>query len=318
VTNSHDIAHAAELLREGKLVAFPTETVYGLGADARSPEAIERIYALKGRPSNHPVIVHVADPEDMRIWARDIPVTAWALADAFWPGPLTLILPRADRVPLAVTGGQDSVAVRIPSHPVARHLLKAFGSAIAAPSANRYGRVSPTRADHVRDEFGDDSPYILDGGGCEIGLESTIVSLMGPPTLLRPGGVSRAQIEAIIGPLSAFDSGEAPRAPGTTIAHYAPSTPLRLMDSVALRENCPPGAAVLAFSTRLDRHEGPWMMAERDVARYGHDLYAALRTLDQSRAPVIVIETPPEDPSWEAVRDRLSRSAAAYRGTDLP
>ena len=312
-----DIEHACQLLRQGELVAFPTETVYGLGADASSPQAIARIYALKGRPSNHPVIVHLAQAGDIRDWARDIPMAAWALADAFWPGPLTLILPRAERVPLAVTGGQDSVGVRVPAHPVAQQLLRAFGGGIAAPSANRYGHVSPTCAEHVREEFSDSAPYILDGGDCEVGLESTIVSLVGAPTLLRPGGISRAQIEAVIGPLAAVAGDDVPRAPGTTVSHYAPSTPLCLLTDAEWASGYRPEAAVLARRPKPWSHQGVWLEAAADPVRYGHDLYASLRSLDRVGAPVILVEAPPEHPDWEAVRDRLNRSAAAYRDLDL-
>lgn len=312
-----DIEHACQLLRRGELVAFPTETVYGLGADASSPEAIARIYALKGRPSNHPVIVHVAKASDIRDWARDIPMVAWELANAFWPGPLTLILPRAEGVPLAVTGGQDSVGVRVPAHPIAQQLLSAFGGGIAAPSANRYGHVSPTCAAHVREEFADSAPYILDGGDCEVGLESTIVSLLGAPTLLRPGGISRAQIEAVIGPMVAVAGDDVPRAPGTTVSHYAPSTPLRLLTNADWASGYRPEAAVLALRSKPSSHQGVWLEAASDPVRYGHDLYASLRALDRLGAPLILVEAPPDHPDWEAVKDRLNRSAAAYRDLDL-
>jgi L-threonylcarbamoyladenylate synthase len=318
VSQTGDIERASRLLKAGDLVAFPTETVYGLGADASSEQAIARIYALKGRPSNHPVIVHLARAEDISSWARDIPQSAWALARAFWPGPLTMILARASTVPLAVTGGQDSVGLRVPSHPIARQLLQAFGGGIAAPSANRYGRVSPTCADHVREEFGAQTPFILDGGSCEVGLESTIVSLVGPPTLLRPGGISRAQIEEVIGPLAVAVAGQTPRAPGTTESHYAPQTPVRLVAPVALRASVRADAAVLAFGSPPAGHCGPWREGSPEPSRYGHDLYAVLRLLDHSGAPEIVIEEPPDEPEWEAVRDRLKRSAAAYTGADLP
>ena len=318
MTDFPAIERACELLRAGQLVAFPTETVYGLGADASSPEAVARIYALKGRPSNHPVIVHVAQAEQMQTWATDIPQTAWQLAQQFWPGPLTLILRRAASVPLSVTGGQDSVGVRVPSHPVAQALLAAFGGGIAAPSANRYGQVSPTRAAHVREEFGTATPFLLEGGDCEVGLESTIVSLVGAPTLLRPGGISRAQIEAVIGPLAAAVPGQVPRAPGTTVAHYAPATPLRWVEPRLLAAGVAAEAAVLARGPKPAAHRGLWIRAPADPARYGRDLYASLRALDRAGAPVILVESPPDDPSWEAVRDRLRRSAAAYTDTELP
>src|SRR4249919_832993 len=191
-----EIARAAAILRAGGLVAFPTETVYGLGADASSPAALGRMFAAKGRPSDHPVIVHLQAGEDLTHWARNIPVVAQQLADHFWPGPLTLVLRRAAGVLDAVTGGQETVGLRTPSHPIAQRLLKAFGGGIAAPSANRFGRVSPTTAQHVRDELGDALDLILDGGPCEVGIESTIVDLStGTPVLLRPGRIGVAEIE---------------------------------------------------------------------------------------------------------------------------
>ncbi len=316
--DENTIADACVRLRAGQLVAFPTETVYGLGADASQPRAVEQIYALKGRPSNHPVIVHLAEAAQIQQWARDIPAAAWALADHFWPGPLTLILPRASHVSLAVTGGQDSIGVRVPSHPVAQALLKAFGGGIAAPSANRYGRISPTRAEHVRDEFGEESPLVLEGGGCDVGLESTIISLLGAPTLLRPGGITRAQIEAVIGALSEPGDGNVPRAPGTTASHYAPKTRLRWLNSTDHSAGIDPLAAVLALSPEPPEHRGPWLRLARDPVLYGRDLYAALRTLDQTDSPIILVEPPPFEPDWEAIRDRLRRSAAAYNEAELP
>src|SRR5436305_1506006 len=217
--------HAARRLADGGLVAFPTETVYGLGADAANASAVARIFALKGRPADHPVIVHVADIRGLAEWSSSVPRSAIALAETFWPGPLTLIVAKSPRVPSIVTGGQSSVGIRCPSHPVARDLLREFtregSGAIAAPSANRFGHVSPTTADHVRDEFGAAVP-ILDGGACEVGLESTIVDLSrGRPVLLRPGGISRAQIEAVLGEALRDRDADAPRASGTLAAHYA-------------------------------------------------------------------------------------------------
>jgi L-threonylcarbamoyladenylate synthase len=319
VSGNPEIEAACKRLRDGELVAFPTETVYGLGADATQPEAVSRIYALKGRPSNHPVIVHLADASQIAQWARDIPPSAWELAERFWPGPLTLILPRAAQVPLAVTGGQDSVGLRVPAHPVAQALLRRFGGGIAAPSANRYGRVSPTRAEHVFAEFGDEAPLVLQGGDCAVGLESTIVSLLGPPMVLRPGGISRARIESVLGPLvEQHHVADAPRAPGTTVSHYAPSTPLRWMPRPGSGVGIDPWAAVLARSPRPSNHRGPWTQLADDPVQYGRNLYASLRALDQSGAPTILVEALPSNPDWEAVLDRLQRSAAAYTDTKLP
>jgi L-threonylcarbamoyladenylate synthase len=311
VPSAAEIAGAAALLRAGEVVAFPTETVYGLGADARNPAAVRRIYALKGRPPGHPLIVHVASVDALAQWAAHVPPAARRLAERWWPGPLTLVLPRAAGVPDEVTGGQDSVGVRVPSHPVARALLEEFGGGVAAPSANRYGRVSPTLAEHVREEFGAGVPLVLDGGDCEVGLESTIVSCLGEtPLLLRPGGITLEQLEAVAGPVRRATAGEGPRAPGTTRSHYAPSTPVRLVtrDAAAAADR---GAAVLALGAAPAGYDGPlWIDAGARPEPYAHDLYANLRRLDRAGAAEILVEQPPATPAWDAVRDRLGRAAA--------
>ncbi len=312
MTDLDPIAHAARLLRAGELVAFPTETVYGLGADARNPAAVAKIYALKGRPAGHPLIVHLHDSALLEKWARQVPLAAHRLAERFWPGPLTLILPRAAGVPDEVTGAQDTVGLRVPAHPVARQLLAAFGDGIAAPSANRYGRVSPTTPAHVREEFGTAMPYLLDGGACEVGLESTIVSLAGEPLLLRPGGISQADLEAVIGPLRRAAAGEGPRAPGTTVAHYAPASALRLVVCADLDAECGAQVAVLAGRPAPAGFRGLlWLDASDDPQRYAHDLYANLRRLDWVGADLILVESVPGAPAWDAVRDRLARAASA-------
>jgi L-threonylcarbamoyladenylate synthase len=309
------IAAAARLLREGRLVAFPTETVYGLGADAANPAAVARIYAAKGRPASHPVIVHLASAADVPRWAREFPEAARRLAAAFWPGPLTLVLPRAAGVSDAVTGGQDTVALRVPSHPVAQALLAAFGGGIAAPSANRYGKVSPTRAEHVRAELGAAVDCVLEGGDCEVGLESTIVALAdGRPRLLRPGGIPRERIEAVAGKL-AIAGADAPRVPGSVKSHYAPAAPVELLAPAALAERARAATAqdrvaVLARSGAPAGFAGLWRRLPADAAGYGHDLYAALRELDSGGAARILVERVPADPAWEAVADRLARAAA--------
>ena len=310
-----DIAAAARVLRCGVLVAFPTETVYGLGADASNPAAVARIYAAKGRPASHPVIVHIASAAEAPRWASAFPRAAQRLAAEFWPGPLTLVLPRAAGVPDTVTGGQDTVALRVPSHPVALALLSAFGGGIAAPSANRYGKVSPTRAEHVRAEFGAELDCVLEGGDCEVGLESTIVSLVGGvPRLLRPGGIPRERIEAVIGAL-AGSGADAPRVPGSVKSHYAPAAALELVDadeldarvrSVRSQER----VGVLARRAAPAGFEGRWLRMPSDPAGYGHDLYAALRELDAGGAARILAERVPPGPAWEAVQDRLVRAAA--------
>ena len=310
-------AEAARRLHAGELVAFPTETVYGLGADATNPEAVAKIFALKGRPETHPLIVHIADPLALELWARHVPANARKLADRFWPGPLTMILPKSARVPAAVTGGQDTVGVRCPSHPVAQELLREFArigsGGVAAPSANRFGHVSPTTAQHVRDEFGA-SVEVVDGGACEVGLESTIVDVSrGAPVLLRPGAVSRRDIESVLGIAPAERDAAAPRASGTLAAHYAPRTPLTLVDAAAFEAELAKAgeAAVLALRARpAAARAAPWIHASADPLHYGHDLYANLRALDRGGAARIVVESPPALPGWEAVNDRLKRAAA--------
>lgn len=325
-----DIAVAVKALRAGELVAFPTETVYGLGADASNPVALSRIYATKGRPTDHPLILHLADAAQLSAWIADLSAPTAKLveqlAQRFWPGPLTLVLPRAAQVSPVLTGGQPSIAVRVPSHPVAQRLLRAFGTGVAAPSANRYGRVSPTRAEHVREEF-PEGVTILEGGDCDVGVESTILSLLEtPPRILRPGIIGPEQLEALIGPLAEGSSPTAPRVPGSTPQHYAPQTPVELVpgDELDTRiDSCnAAGEAVAVLArrspeTRLalacgaaPRHVRRWLQAPASAAAYAHDLYANLRSLDKESAARILIEQVPASPEWDAVRDRLSRAAA--------
>ena len=227
-----ELATAVQALRDGELVAFPTETVYGLGAHAGYPAALRRLFELKGRPTTHPLIVHIDSTRYLTRWAREVPEAAAKLAERFWPGPLTLVLPRAENVHRLVTGGQDTVAVRVPSHPMAQQLLTAFGGGIAAPSANRYGRLSPTRAEHVREEFGAEVRVVLDGGDCRLGLESTIVACLdGKVQLLRPGAVTLSELERVVGEVVTETSPQTPRVPGSGGAHYAPNTPLTVVPS---------------------------------------------------------------------------------------
>jgi L-threonylcarbamoyladenylate synthase len=310
------VMRAARLLAQGKLVAFPTETVYGLGADASNAIAVARIFEAKRRPADHPVIVHVADIEAAERWASAIPPQARALAAAFWPGPLTLIVPRASHVHDVVTGSQSSVGLRVPAHPVARALLKEFGNAIAAPSANRFGHVSPTTAQHVADDLGDAVDLILDGGACEIGIESTIVAFTtDTPMLLRPGGIGIEALAAVLGKPPAMADGTAPRASGTLATHYATRTPAQLVAYDVLRaelaqlEDRDERVAVLARSAEPpDAFDGVWLTAPRDATDYARTLYANLRALDDANADAILIECVPDDEAWAAIRDRLARA----------
>ena len=313
-----ELEAAVEALRDGDLVAFPTETVYGLGANASNPAAVQKVFQLKGRPPNHPVIVHIDDQKYLRRWAREVTPEAQKLADAFWPGPLTLVLPRAEGVLDVVTGGQDTVAVRIPSHPMAQQLLTAFGGGIAAPSANRYGRLSATRAEHVRDEFGDDVKVVLDGGESQVGLESTIVSC-GPGTLrlLRPGSISLARLRDVAGDVQVGPDKASPRVPGSTAAHYAPQTPVLLVpggELDAMAETLSEGGQRIAvLAQRLPLRTYPtvtWINAGKRVDAYAHDLYANLRALDKAGGVRILVQEVPGDERWDAVRDRLVRAAA--------
>jgi len=308
---SPTLDEAVAALRAGELVVMPTETVYGLAADASNPSAVAKIYALKGRPVGHPLIVHLAHAGWLSDWAASVPVAAARLAAAFWPGPLTLILPKQAHVSENVTGGQASVGLRVPAHPVAQQLLQAFRGGIAAPSANRYGRVSPTSAGDVREEFGDRTPLLLDGGRCVLGLESTIVSFVGEPLLLRPGGVSRTSIEALIGPIRQAAQGEGPRASGTTLAHYSPGTPVRLVGAAIAEASADAGVAVLARRASPEGFRGVWCRAPEDAEAYGRELYATLRRLDHLGLREILVEEVPKDPRWDAVRDRLTRAAAS-------
>jgi L-threonylcarbamoyladenylate synthase len=320
-----ELTTAVQALRDGELVAFPTETVYGLGAHAGHPGALQRVFEVKGRPPTHPLIVHLDSPRFLTRWAREVPVAAERLAERFWPGPLTLVLPKAPNVHPLITGGQDTVAVRVPSHPMAQQLLTAFGGGIAAPSANRYGRISPTRADHVRDELGSAVPIILDGGECKVGLESTIVACVGGSVrLLRPGAISLSQLRRVVPEVRPAGRGEpqvgdnVPRVPGSHSAHYAPVTPLSIVptDEIEeLAESMSEGGqriAVLAQRPPLGTYRSvTWINAGPRAEAYAHDLYAHLRTLDKAGCQRILVQAVPADERWEAVRDRLMRAAAA-------
>jgi L-threonylcarbamoyladenylate synthase len=323
-TDAAALQEAAATLAAGQLVALPTETVYGLGARADDDAAVARIYAAKGRPADHPLIVHVTGIAAAQHFASHWPERAQRLAAAFWPGPLTVIVPRAPGVATASAGGQPTVGLRCPSHPVARALLQAAEHlgvpGVSAPSANRFGRVSPTTAAHVAGEF-DAGLLVLDGGDCEVGIESAIVDCSRDrAVLLRPGALTRAALEAVLGEPLADRDADAPKASGTLESHYAPSARVRLMAADALQaalQVLPPAGAqavppvavysrsVTPADTRL-----PYRRQPADAVAAAHDLFAALRALDASGAPLIWVEAPPASPDWDGVRDRLQRAAA--------
>ncbi len=346
----YNIQKALILLKQGDLVAFPTETVYGLGADARNPEALRKIFVAKQRPMDHPLIVHIADISQLATWASDISENALRLAQAFWPGPLTLILKKAPSVLDLITGNQDTIGLRIPNHPIAQALLKAFGDGLAAPSANRFGRISPTTAEAVREELGDAVDLILDGGQCEVGVESTIVDVSGErPMILRPGMITVEQIEQVLHvPISAPKK-NAPRVSGSHELHYAPRTKTILIQAeqiLKLLENLKESdlpVAVLARDARHCEAAKRLAVAIQDVQhglprpaksaglamtpssyeniysvvmannpkKYAHDLYRVLRELDKKNFKKIIIETVPDDHAWDALRDRLQRASGA-------
>jgi len=319
-----EIETAVQALRDGELVAFPTETVYGLGANAQNPAAVRKIFETKGRPMSHPVIVHLDSPRFLHRWVREVPETATKLAERFWPGPLTMVMSRAPNVHDVVTGGQDTVAIRVPSHPMAQQLLTAFGGGIAAPSANRYGKLSPTRAEHVREELGETVKVILDGGECQIGLESTIVSFEGQAVrLLRPGAVTAAQIRQVVGELLIGADLQSPRVPGGTPSHYAPTTPMAIVPSGEVDAHAASlseggrRVAVLAQRLPLKSHKYvTWINAGRRPEQYGHDLYANLRTLDKAGCQQILVQDVPEGEAWDAIRDRVRRAASTVSESD--
>lgn len=312
---------AAQRLADGELLGLPTETVYGLAARADRDDAVAKIFAAKGRPADHPLIVHVLDADGAEPFADHLPATARRLMDAFWPGPLTVIVPRAPGVAQAAAGGQATVALRSPAHPVARAVLAAARElgvpGVAAPSANRFGRVSPTLAAHVVEEFGP-GLMVLDGGACEVGIESSIVDCSrARPALLRPGLLSRARIEAALGQPLAEPDAAAPKASGTLAAHYAPAARVRLLDAegLSLRLAAATASGSLEGVAVYSRAQLPawlWQAQPSDPAAAAHELFAVLRALDAAGAREIWVEAPPREPAWDGVRDRLSRAAAAF------
>ncbi len=296
-----DVERAVDVLRAGGLVGLPTETVYGLAADARNEAAVRHVFATKGRPLGHPLIVHVADVDEARRWASDWPIPADLLVERFWPGPLTVIVRRRDDVLDVVTGGRDTVAVRVPDHPLAQSLLRSFGGGLVAPSANFFGRVSPTTARHVVDDLGDAVGYVLDGGPCTIGVESTIVDCsVDPPQVLRPGAVSEVEVRQAIGSL---DPASGPsRAPGMLASHYAPSCEVVPVESLAEAERLIASTSVHSDTVILD--------ASLDPVRFASRLYAELRRCDAEGRRRVVIVLPPDDGIGRAVRDRITKAAA--------
>ena len=295
-----DIRKAADVLRRGGLVAFPTETVYGLGADADNDQALQAIFRVKGRPETHPLIVHLAGVGQLKDWTASIPDSAWKLGERFWPGPLTLILKKASRVSKVVTGGQETVGLRVPDHPAALSLLREFGGGVAAPSANRFGKVSPTTAEHVRQDLGSDVDYVLDGGPCSIGVESTIVDFSsGDPVILRPGGLTRERLEEALGrPVLVKGAGPV-RVSGQLESHYAPRAEVLIVR---------PGEGEGRAGELRSKGRKVLVLSEKDVE--ARELYASLRRADGSGADVIIVALPDTVGLGLAVADRLQKAAA--------
>lgn len=313
------IRKASQILHDGGLVAMPTETVYGLGADATNPEAVAKIFAAKERPADHPLIVHLADISQLSDWACDVSPDAKKLAEAFWPGPLTMIFKKQPNVLDAVTGGQSTVGVRVPNHPVAQALLREFDGGIAAPSANKFTHISPTTAAAVQEELGDQVDLILDGGDCEVGLESTIIDMSGrQPVILRPGMITLEEISQVLSVPVTMRRQDTPtdvRTPGMHHLHYAPTTPVRVVSTQELlaclvMQEQP--VAVMAYSeVAITKAEIKHVVMPVDARQYAHDLYHVLRELDHLQLHGIMIEAVPDAPEWEAIRDRLQRAAGS-------
>lgn len=309
-----EISKAIALLRQGEVVAFPTETVYGLGADATNPKALRKVFLAKQRPMDHPLIVHIGSEAELDMWVREIPEVAYPLMKAFWPGPLTLIFKKSPQVVDLITGGQDTVGLRMPNHPVALELLRAFGGGLAAPSANRFGRISPTTMSAVIDELEGSIAGVMEGGQCEVGVESTIVDLShGEPRILRPGMITVSQIEKVLGKKISVDERDVPRVSGSLESHYAPETKMKLVateEVVGFLKAYLLPVAVLSYSLpEFEQDNVKWVNMSSDAVQYAHDLYKCLRMLDKEKLALIVVEKIPESDEWDAVRDRLNRAA---------
>lgn len=310
------IARAAQLLAQGEVVAIPTETVYGLAADASQADAVSKIYQVKQRPVGHPLIMHFADLASMRPWVKQIPAAVELLAKHCWPGPLSVLLYRSELVSDQITGGSDKVCVRIPNHASTRQIISALGQPIVAPSANMFGAVSPTSAAHVMHDLQGKIAAVVDGGECQVGLESTILDMtQQPPVLLRPGGYSLPELEQVLGAAIQTEHDGSSKVSGNLLNHYQPHTRLRAMkaDQVASSADFPQGTIWMlreaALAQPLAKQHG-WQIYRMpsDAKRYGQMLYAVLRLLDQANSPLIIIELPPNSPQWMAIQDRISKA----------
>lgn len=318
------IEQAVQELKRGGLVAFPTETVYGLGADARNADAVAKIFAAKGRPATNPVIVHVSGVAMAKVYAQRWPDTARLLAQRFWPGPLTLVVPKAPVIAANVTAGLANVAIRMPNHPLALELIHRFDGPVAAPSANRSMHISPTTADHVREELGDAVGVVLDGGPCTVGIESTVLDVSGPrPMILRPGGISREQIETVVGPVEVFHASvslsQAASSPGQQKIHYAPNTPAYRFEMGSLPRPLEDarygwlfvGGKADVSASVMNMNADRVVILPDDPKVCAQQLYSSLRRLDHQGYEAIYVRMPPDEPRWMAVRDRLGRAAQA-------
>jgi len=317
----NDIQQAARLLKEGKLVAIPTETVYGLAADASNKEALHKLFDAKGRPRNHPVIVHIASAAQLSDWVAELPPVAQKLAERFWPGPLTMIFKKKPHVLEDVTGGQDTVAIRVPKHDTALKLLQEFGGGLAAPSANRFGKLSPTEAADVANEFESEVAYVLDGGTCDVGIESTIIDMSGDkPRVLRPGMLNLEMLNEVAGLNATHNNDDLPsvKAPGTLKSHYSPMTPVMLVEPDELKtvlqklNGAAKTAAVLSFKEEVVNgtdKQTAWIAVPNDPKIYARHLYGNLRKLDTFKCDWIIVERVPDHEQWSGIRDRLQRAS---------